>query len=95
MKTVRTFCLILFSTLGATNLASANNDCTSSQYGQGKVHLETNCVVSDTGFEASGVIWWANFYDGVAVCCQSVMDCNKSCDKDNEQVCRKAGLTSK
>lgn len=90
------FGLVLILLAFYSNISNANNDCAEvSQYGQGKAPVETNCVVSETGFEAFGIIWWANFYDGVAICCQSVMDCSKSCDKDSEKVCRKAGSTLK
>ena len=79
---------ILFMAL-TINIASANNDCTSSQYGQGKAPVQTNCVVSETGFQLFGILWWSNFYDGVSMCCASVMDCEKTCDGDNETVCHR------
>ena len=68
-----------------------NNDCTNSQYGEGKATVETNCVVSSTGFSFGGVLWWGTFHDGVAKCCASVMDCSKTCNRDDETVCHGVG----
>lgn len=78
--------MILFSIL-TMGLVAGNNDCKSSQYGQGKAAVQSNCVVSATGFQLLGQLWWATFEDGMAMCCASVMDCNKTCDADNETVC--------
>lgn len=65
-----------------------NNDCKSSQYGEGKAAVETNCVISSTGWSWTE-LWWSSFEDGMAKCCASVMDCAKTCDKDDESVCHR------
>ncbi|MFT6827409.1 MAG: hypothetical protein ACI9Z3_001400 [Roseivirga sp.] len=86
--------LILFMTcVGMPTVFSRNannNDCINSQYGEGKATVETNCVVSSTGWSWSQ-LWWSTFDDGVAKCCASVMDCSKTCDRDDETVCHGVG----
>jgi|GEM_PF-6241676 len=88
MKKLRILSLMLVMLTMSTGLILGNNDCKSSQYGQGKAAVQTNCVVSSTGFQLFGsVLWWGTFEDGMAMCCVSVMDCNKTCDQTNETVC--------